>query len=157
MARPRRIIPIRITGALLASIPVGGALIGQDLLSGFGAESTDAGMTVLSSHVQLTPNVAGTLNDVLTIAIGRCRNSDFGTNIANGLTPNDANYKWHAWKGFAFNGSWTAGGGNTLHISTRRRCAIGADFDGFGLFIVSPALGVATQLRCWSTTYVALP
>lgn len=158
MARPRRVIPIRISGVLLPSLPAaGGTIIGQDLLSGFGAEATDAGFTVLSSHVQLTPNVAGTLNDTLTIAIGRCRNGDFGTNVAGGLSPSTTNYRWHTWKGYAFNGTWTASGGNTLHLATRIRYRVGADFDGFGLFVTSGALGAATQLRVWSTTFVALP
>lgn len=131
--------------------------MGQDLLSGFGQESTDAGMVVLSTHVQLTPNVAGTLNDTFITAIGPARNTDFGTNVVNGLTPADTNYRWHAWKGFAFNATWTGAGGNTLHLSSRRRHRIGADFDGYGLFITTPALGAATQLRLWSTTFVALP
>lgn len=131
--------------------------MGQDLLSGFGQESTDAGMIVLSTHVQLTPNVAGTLNDNFTVAVGRCRNGDFGTNVAGGLSPNTTNYKWSSWKGFAFNGQWTASGGNTWHLSARPRFRLGADFDGFGLFITSGPLGAATQLRLWSTTFVALP
>lgn len=115
-------------------------------------------MTVLGTRFTLTPNVAMGLNDTLTVAVGRCRNVDFGTNVVNGLGPATGNYKWFYYHGFAFNGTLTINGGNTIAGRVRTRYKIGADFDGYGLFLTNPgAVAGATQYRLWSTTWVALP
>lgn len=152
----RRMVHVTISQSLLPSLNTG-QFLGQDLLSNFAQLPTDAGFTVLRSRIVLTPNVAPALNDNVVVGVAKCRNSDFGVNVGNGLTTALTNYKeWRYLEGFTMNGGLVRGGGNVITINVGRRTAIGEDSDGYGLFITSNFV-VATQFRLWARTSVLLP
>lgn len=156
ISRTRRIVHVTINQSLLPSLTTG-QFLGQDLLANFANLTTDAGFTVLRTRIVLTPNVAPALNDAVTVGIAKCRNTDFGANVANGLTTSTTTYGyWHYLEAFTMNGGLVRGGGNVITISSRRMARIKEDDDGYGLFITSNFVA-ATQFRLWARTSVALP
>lgn len=152
----RRVSHVTLNGVLLPSLTTG-QYLGQDLLSGFAGLSSDQGFTVVRSTITLVPNIAPALNDFVGVGVAKCRNTDFGANVVNGLNTSTTTYgQWSYLNMFIMNGGLTRGGGNVITLSTRRRVTVREDDDGFGLFLTSGFVA-AVQFRVFARTTFLLP